>query len=137
MAWVIDDVSMPKDGRMSVAPQYCGALGKRANCQAAVSVHAASDSALPFAVEVVPAEDWAADSHRRTRTLIPPEITHREKWRPALDLLDSLVDWGMTPLVVADAAYGTNAHLRAALSKRGLTYVQSIRSDVSAHPFDT
>lgn len=33
VAWVIDDVSMPKDGRMSagVAPQYCGALGKRAN----------------------------------------------------------------------------------------------------------
>ncbi|CDR17624.1 transposase [Streptomyces iranensis] len=46
-AWVIDDVSLPKDGRMSVAvaPQYCGALGKRANCQVAVSVHAASDTA--------------------------------------------------------------------------------------------
>ncbi|MFJ5221101.1 transposase, partial [Streptomyces sp. NPDC088354] len=46
-AWVIDDVSMPKDGRMSVAvaPQYCGSLGKRANCQVAVSVHAASDTA--------------------------------------------------------------------------------------------
>ncbi|MFJ3777429.1 transposase [Streptomyces sp. NPDC090075] len=31
-AWVIDDVSVPKDGQMSVAvaPQYCGALGKRA-----------------------------------------------------------------------------------------------------------
>lgn len=29
--WIIDDVSVPKDGRMSagVAPQYCGALGKR------------------------------------------------------------------------------------------------------------
>ncbi|BBJ37354.1 hypothetical protein SSPO_000720 [Streptomyces antimycoticus] len=46
-AWVIDDVSVPKDGRMSVAvaPQYCGALGKRANCQVAVSVHAASTTA--------------------------------------------------------------------------------------------
>jgi SRSO17 transposase len=47
VAWVIDDVSMPKDGRMSVggAPQYCGAPGKRANCQVAVGVHAASDTA--------------------------------------------------------------------------------------------
>lgn len=46
-AWVIDDVSVPKDGRVSVAvaPQYCGALGKRANCQVAVSVHAATDTA--------------------------------------------------------------------------------------------
>ncbi|WP_406117644.1 IS701 family transposase [Streptomyces sp. NBC_00989] len=140
VAWVIDDVSMPKDGRMSVgvAPQYCGALGKRANCQVAVSVHAASNTAsCPLQWRLFLPEDWAADSHRRTRTLIPPEVTHREKWRLALDMLDSLADWGMTPpAVVADAAYGTNAHLRAALSERGLTYVLSIRSDVSAHPFD-
>ncbi|MFF0191137.1 IS701 family transposase [Streptomyces sp. NPDC005244] len=140
VAWVIDDVSMPKDGRMSVgvAPQYCGALGKRANCQVAVSVHAASDTAsCPLQWRLFLPEDWAADSHRRTRTLIPPEVTHREKWRLALDMLDSLADWGMTPpVVVADAAYGTNAHLRAGLSERGLTYVLSIRSDVSAHPFD-
>lgn len=46
-AWVVDDVSFPKDGRMpvGVAPQYCGALGKQANCQVAVSVHAVTDSA--------------------------------------------------------------------------------------------
>ncbi|WP_393101790.1 IS701 family transposase [Streptomyces sp. LN325] len=140
VAWVIDDVSMPKDGRMSaaVAPQYCGALGKRANCQVAVSVHAASDTAsCPLQWRLFLPEEWTADSHRRTRTLIPVEVTHREKWRLALDMLDTLADWGMTPpAVVADAAYGTNAHLRAGLSARGLTYVLSIRSDVSAHPFD-
>ncbi|CAM5518651.1 hypothetical protein DF17_35485 [Streptomyces rimosus] len=45
--WVVDDVSFPKCGRASagVARQYCGALGKRANCQVAVSVHAATDVA--------------------------------------------------------------------------------------------
>lgn len=39
-AWVVDDVSFPKDGTASpgVAHQYCGALGKTSNCQVALSV---------------------------------------------------------------------------------------------------
>nr|WP_168515541.1 IS701 family transposase [Streptomyces sp. S1D4-11]QIZ00703.1 IS701 family transposase [Streptomyces sp. S1D4-11] len=139
-AWVIDDVSVPKDGQMSVgvAPQYCGALGERANCQVAVSVHAASDTAsCPLQWRLFLPEEWASDSDRRTKTIIPPEVTHREKWRLALDMLDTLADWGMTPpAVVADAAYGTNAHLRAALDDRQLAYVLAIRADVTAHPFD-
>ncbi|WP_217130059.1 IS701 family transposase [Streptomyces sp. AC558_RSS880] len=139
-AWVIDDVSVPKDGRMSVAvaPQYCGALGKRANCQVAVSVHAASDtSSCPLQWRLFLPKEWAADTERRTITRVPPEAWHREKWRLALDMLDTLADWGMRPpVVVADAAYGTNAHLRAGLAQRGIDYVLAIRADVSAHPFD-
>ncbi|UQA97495.1 IS701 family transposase [Streptomyces halobius] len=139
-AWVIDDVSVPKDGRMSVgvAPQYCGALGKRANCQVAVSVHAATDTAsCPLQWRLFLPKEWAWDTDRRARTRIPPEVTHREKWRLALDMLDTLATWGMTPpVVVADAAYGTNAHLRAALSDRQLAYVLAVRADVTAHPFD-
>ncbi|WP_317930777.1 IS701 family transposase [Streptomyces cellostaticus] len=139
-AWVIDDVSVPKDGRMSVAvaPQYCGALGKRANCQVAVSIHAATDTAsCPLQWQLFLPKEWASDISRRTLTRIPPEVTHREKWRLALDMPDTLAAWGMTPpAVVADAAYGTNAHLRAALSDRGIDYVLAVRADVTAHPFD-
>lgn len=59
------------------------------------------------------------------------------QWRLALDMLDALADWGMSPpVVVADAAYGTNAHLRAGLAQRGIDYMPAVRADVSAHPFD-
>ncbi|MFI8233912.1 IS701 family transposase [Streptomyces sp. NPDC085900] len=139
-AWVIDDVSVPKDGMMSVAvaPQYCGALGKRANCQVAVSVHAATDTAsCPLQWRLYLPKEWASDTDRRAKTRVPPEATHREKWRLALDMLDTLADWSMTPpVIVADAAYGTNARLRAALAERGLAYMLAVRADVVAHPFD-
>ncbi len=139
-AWVIDNVSVPEDGQMSVAvaPQYCGALGKRANCQVAVSVHAATDTASrPLQWRLFLPEEWASDTGRRAITRVPPEVTPREKWRLALDMLDTPADWGIRPpVVVADAAYGTHAHLRTALSERGLAYVLAIRSDTSVHPFE-
>ena len=82
VAWVIDDVSMPKDGRMSIAVtlQYCGILGKRANCQVAVSLHAATDTAsCPLQWRLFLPEDWASDTARRTHACAPAEVTHREK----------------------------------------------------------
>ena len=59
--WVIDDTGFPKDGKASpcVARQYSGALGKVANCQIGVSVHAATEaaSAMLGACLFVP-ESW-------------------------------------------------------------------------------
>ncbi|WP_307021619.1 IS701 family transposase [Streptomyces canus] len=139
-AWAVDDVSFPKDGRMSVAVahQYCGALGKQANCQVAVSVHAVSDTAsCPLQWRLFVPREWADDPVRRRKTVIPEEIGHREKWRLALDTIDELAGWGLVPpVVVADAGYGQNADFRDGLEHRSIDYVVAIRSDVTVHPHD-
>ncbi|GAA3078396.1 IS701-like element ISBj9 family transposase [Streptomyces glomeratus] len=139
-AWAVDDVSFPKDGKMSVAvaPQYCGALGKQANCQVAVSVHAVSDAAsCPVQWRLFVPQEWVDDSARRRKTGIPQEIGHREKWRLALDIIDELAGWGLLPpVLVADAGYGQNADFRDGLEGRGIRYVVAVRSDVTAHPHD-
>ncbi len=137
-AWVIDDVSFPKDGTMSVgvAHQYCGTLGKQANCQVAVSVHAVTDTAsCPLQWRLFVPEEWAHDAVRRRKVGMPKEIRRREKWRLALETLDELATWGLVPpVVVADAGYGQNADFRASLADRGIAYVVAIRSDATVHP---
>ncbi|MDQ1051827.1 SRSO17 transposase [Streptomyces sp. V4I2] len=139
-AWAVDDVSFPKDGRMSaaVAHQYCGALGKQANCQVAVSVHAVADAAsVPLHWRLFLPQEWADDAERRRRTGVPDEIGHREKWRLALDALDELAGCGLVPpVVVADAGYGQNADFRHALTGRDIPYVVGVRADLSVQPHD-
>ncbi|GAA2916137.1 IS701-like element ISBj9 family transposase [Streptosporangium fragile] len=138
--WVIDDVSFPKDGKMSagVARQWCGALGKQANCQVAVSLHAACDTAsVPISWRLFVPREWDGDAGRRARAGIPDGVGHREKWRLALDLIDEAIGWGLAPqVIVADAGYGQNTAFRHGLAERGLDFVVAVRADESAHPHD-
>jgi SRSO17 transposase len=82
-AWIIDDTSFPKQGRHSVgvARQYCGELGKRANCQVAVSLSIANHYAsLPVAYRLyLPKEEWAVDHARRRKAHVPEAIGFQTK----------------------------------------------------------
>ncbi|MDH6711418.1 SRSO17 transposase [Kitasatospora sp. MAA19] len=140
-AWVIDDTSFPKAGDQSVATsrQYCGALGKRSLCQVGVSVHAVTDQASsPLSWRLFVPPEWDdRDDARRTRTGVPPEVGHVEKWRLATETLDELISWGLAPqIVVADAGYGQSAAFRHALRARDLDYIVAVRGDETAHRHD-
>jgi len=140
VAWVIDDTAFPKFGRWSVgvAPQYCGALGKVANCQVGVSVHAATDQAsCPIDWRLFLPERWDADAQRRRKAHVPADQRHRPKWQLALELLDELAGWGVAPpVILADAAYGEVGEFQLGLEQRELAYVVQVPGTISAYAED-
>src|SRR3979409_880521 len=107
-AWIIDDTSFPKQGKHSVGVhhQYCGQLGKQANCQVAVSLSIANHSAsLPVAYRLYLPQDWARDKARRKRAKVPPQIRFKTKPKIALDQLRGAVAAGLPRgVVLVDAA---------------------------------
>jgi SRSO17 transposase len=137
-AWVVDDTGFPKYGNASVgvARQYSGTLGKVANCQVGVSIHAATDQAsCPIDWRLFLPQSWDEDQTRRRAAHLPERVRHRPKWQLALDMLDELDGWGLAPpVVVADAGYGESGELRLGLEQRGLAYVVQVKATISAYP---
>jgi len=137
LAFIIDDTGFPKAGRYSVgvARQYSGTLGKVGNCQIGVSVSAASEAAsCPLDWRLFLPEAWDEDGERRAKAHLPAEEHHRPKWQLALEMLDELRSWGLSPPpVVADAGYGEITAVRSALEQRGLAYVVEVKAATSAY----
>jgi SRSO17 transposase len=138
--WIVDDTGLPKDGRFSpgVAHQYCGALGKTANCQVLVSVNAASDRAsCPLGWRLFLPTSWDTDGERRRRARIPEEVRHVPKWQLAFEIIDQLLEWGLERRVVqADGGYGDITAFRTGLEERELEYVVQVKGVTSAQPAD-
>jgi SRSO17 transposase len=128
--WVIDETSFPKAGEHSVgvARQYCGALGKIANCQVAVSLHwSQSEVSYPVSWRLFLPEDWINDPDRRRQAHIPTEVGHRTKQALALELIEQAQDWTLPAgVVLADSAYGNDFDFRAALRARALGYAVAV-----------
>jgi SRSO17 transposase len=74
---IIDDTALPKKGDESVgvAHQYCGALGKQANCQSLVSLTLArGDVPVPVALRLYLPEPWAKDKKGARKSACPRRL---------------------------------------------------------------
>src|SRR6266478_8281982 len=108
-AFIIDDTSFPKKGRHSVgvSHQYCGQLGKQANCQVAVTLSLANHQ----------------DEARRCKAKVPEDIAFKTKPEIALDQISWAHEIGLPGrMVLLDAGYGNDSKLRAGITELGLTY---------------
>jgi SRSO17 transposase len=128
--WIIDETSFPKAGQHSVgvARQYCGTLGKIANCQVAVSLHwSSAQASCPLVWRLYLPKPWLADTARATEVKLPPGTAYRSKTELALEAVDQALAWGLPPLpVLADSAYGNDFSFRQALRERQLPYAVQV-----------
>ena len=131
-AWMVDDTGMPKKGQHSVgvAHQYCGQLGKQANCQVAVSLSVANGQAsLPIAYRLYLPQDWADDPSRRRKAGVPASVRFQTKPKMALEQVRQAVSDGVPRgVVVADIAYGNDTAFRDELTALGLRYAVGIQA---------
>jgi SRSO17 transposase len=129
-AWVLDDTGFPKDGKDSpgVKRQYTGTLGKIANCQIGVSVHAVGKTGtVPLGWALYMPEGWCEDAQRRRKAKIPDEVVFKTKVELAGDLVERASGWAVPRApVLGDHDYGRRGKLRARLDQAGCEYVLAV-----------
>jgi len=134
--WLVDDTGMPKKGKHSVgvSHQYCGQVGKQANCQVAVSVSLATEAAsVPVAYRLYLPKSWCEDAERRGKVGVPEDVTFQTKPEIALNQLSEAQErtGAAEPIVVADAGYGNGEQFREGVDALGLQYMVGIQTSTS------
>ena len=131
---MVDGSDFPKQGvhAVGVKRQYCGELGKRANCQAGVFIGYVSSQGYTMLDRrlYVPAE-WLTDAAytaRRRQCGLPPDLTFKTKPELAQEMLAAVVQsqalrcqW-----VVADEAFGGNPAFLDRVAGLGLWYFTEV-----------
>ena len=128
--WIVDETAFPKAGEHSVgvARQYCGTLGKVANCQLAVSLHwSSAEASCPILWRLYLPRVWLEDAPRAAEVKVPPGTIYRSQTDLALEVIDQALAWELPRLpVVADAYYGNDFDFRQELRERQLPYAVQV-----------
>ena len=138
--WVLDGSDFPKQGVKSVgvARQYCGRLGKVANCQAGMFLayvsplgRALVDKRLYLPV------GWTSDAERCQAARVPEQRRrYRSKTKLALEMVEQALARGHLHAgwVAGDDAFGMSPSFREGLSALGMGYVLDIPANFTVWP---
>jgi len=126
---IVDGSGFPKQGAHSVgvARQYCGHVGKIANCQHGVFLAYASARGCTFVDRrlYVPAE-WFDDAHaaERTRCGVPAALRFQTEPALGLAMVRDVVTRGVLPVrwVLADETYGADPKFLDGVEALGQCY---------------
>ena len=140
--WVLDGSDFPKQGRKSVgvARQYCGSLGKVANCQAGMFLAYVSlqGRALVDKRLYLP-ESWTSDTDRCAAAGVPEESrNYRSKTKLALEMLERALERGHLKAgwVAGDDAFGMSPSFRERLAALGMRYVLDVPGGTTVWPLE-
>jgi SRSO17 transposase len=127
---VIDETGDLKKGRhtVGVQRQYSGTAGKIENCQLAVHLVYATDTAHAMldAALYLP-KSWCDDPARRAEAGVPEQVRFATKPQLAARMIDAAATAGLPCRWVAgDEAYGGDPRLAARLRAMGLGYVLAV-----------
>lgn len=139
---ILDDTCLPKQGNKSVgvAPQYCGALGKIANCQSILTWHYSGNEGdhFPVIAEIFLPKKWSNDRKRLKAAKVPRRrYKFQKKWEMALELLKTISKEEFPyEAIVFDAGYGEVREFLGELNQRGETFIAQIPENHSFWPLD-
>lgn len=138
---ILDGCDFPKQGTHSVgvARQWCGALGKVANCQASVVVCYASARGYTLVDRrlYLPEAWFTADyTAQRQRCGVPPAVPFQTKTALAWTMIAALRQRGVLPFqwVVGDEAFGNTPDLLDQIAAVGLRYLMEVPHQVRVWP---
>ena len=116
---------------VGVAPQYCGAVGKRANCQVSVKVVLSDGGiAAPVGGRLYLPESWMQDRERCAAAGVPEEVSMATKPELALQILRQAQSDGVPPApLLGDSVYGNNTPFRAGVRQLGMEFFLQVEGD--------
>ncbi len=129
----IDESGLPKQGNDSVgvSRQYCGRLGKVANCQMGVFLgYTANNYRMLLDKRLYLPEKWVSDKERREKCGVPEDIEFQTKAQLGLELIRKAQERDIPfAWIGMDSHYGQQEWLLAELESQELLYIADIPCD--------